>query len=76
MKEDELTRKRGNIGTFIIRVTHQQNSTWQGVVTWSEKNMSVPFKSVLELLKLMDSVINEDGKAASLKKPIFPVQGE
>jgi hypothetical protein len=32
--------------------------TWQGTITFLDTNQKIPFRSVLELLKLMDSAIN------------------
>ena len=34
-----------------------QNTTWQGTVTFLDTNQKIPFRSVLELIKLMDSAI-------------------
>ncbi|MCI9377488.1 MAG: hypothetical protein HFI06_02945 [Eubacterium sp.] len=41
--------------TFIIKILERRNSTWQGEVTWVEKNQTMHFRSALELLKLVDS---------------------
>ena len=41
--------------TFVVHIISQENATWQGQVTWAEKNKTVPFRSALELLKLIDS---------------------
>lgn len=43
--------------TFIVNVKYRQNATWQGTVTWVEEKQKASFRSVLELLKLMDSAI-------------------
>lgn len=59
MSDETLLRQHGDLGTFIIRVQHRQNSTWQGLVTWSEKNKTVAFRSVLELIKLVEGAIDE-----------------
>lgn len=34
-----------------------EKDTWQGKVTWAEKNRSQYFRSALELLKLMDRAL-------------------
>lgn len=62
MKDEELLKKHGDIGTFIIRVQHRQNSSWQGLVTWAEENKTVSFRSALELIKILDEVITTDEK--------------
>ena len=33
MKDEELLSKHGDLGTFIVRVQHRQNSSWQGRIT-------------------------------------------
>ena len=60
MKDGEFLQKHGDLGTFIVRVQNRQNSSWQGRVTWVEKNETVSFRSALELLKLMEEVLVEE----------------
>ena len=50
--------------TFCVNVLYRRNGTWQGQVTWVEGKKTVSFRSVLELLKLLESV----GDAASDRK--------
>ncbi|MEA4853912.1 MAG: hypothetical protein VB082_06525 [Christensenella sp.] len=52
---------KGNKATFIVQVQYRQNATWQGQVTWSERNMTKHFRSALELIKLIDSATEEAG---------------
>lgn len=59
--DTELLKKHGDRGTFIIRVQHRQHSSWQGVVTWTEQQKTVPFRSALELLKLIDEALDASG---------------
>lgn len=47
----------GTIATFHVRVLFRQNASWQGEVLWEEKGLSESFRSVLELLLLMDSAL-------------------
>lgn len=46
--------------SFIVNVSHQQNSTWQGTVTWVEENKTQSFRSALELIRLIDSTMEND----------------
>lgn len=46
--------------TFVVHVQFRQNATWQGTVKWAGQNQEQRFRSTLELLKIMDSVINAD----------------
>lgn len=45
--------------TVIVKILEEQNCTWQGTVTWVETGETVPFRSVLELIRLMDSAVGE-----------------
>lgn len=51
--------KKVQSGTFVVHVEYYQNATWQGEVTWAEKNKKQKFRSTLELLKLMDSALTD-----------------
>ncbi len=59
METQGLEGKKGDIGSFIIRVKYRQNTTWQGEVIWVEKDERKYFRSALELLKLIDSALEE-----------------
>ncbi|MDR1573514.1 MAG: hypothetical protein LBS24_04340 [Clostridiales Family XIII bacterium] len=55
-------RETGNIveqDTFVIRILNRQNATWQGVITRVDKKEKRSFRSLLELIKLIDSVLPE-----------------
>ena len=58
MKDEELLRQHGDMGSFIIRVQHRQNSSWQGRITWMEKNQTVYFRSVWEMMKLIENALD------------------
>jgi len=40
--------------TFEISVRYRENAEWQGRITWLEENRTLEFKSVLEMLKLIN----------------------
>lgn len=48
---------------FIVQITHQQNATWQGTVTWVDENRTQSFRSALELIRLIDSAVGEADEA-------------
>jgi len=52
----------GSKCTFEIAVRFRQNATWQGQITWAEKDLKQNFRSVLEMLRLMDEALMEDVK--------------
>ncbi len=58
MSDDNLLRKHGDLGTFIIRVQHRQNNSWQGRITWMEKNKTIYFRSIWEMIKLIASALD------------------
>ena len=51
--------REGKIATFAVRILFRQNASWQGSVTWLENDHSQSFRSVLELVLLMDSALQE-----------------
>ncbi len=50
----------GNSQNFVVTVRSQENHTWQGTVSWVEGKQQSNFRSVLELLHLMDSAITPE----------------
>lgn len=59
---EEILNKEGKEGTFVVHIKYRQNATWQGQVTWAEKKQTCSFRSALELLKLIDSALDEEKK--------------
>ena len=57
MSDRDLMKKHGELGTFVVHVQHRQNSSWQGRITWAEKNRTLCFRSAWELLKLIASAV-------------------
>ena len=55
----EFTTEHGEKATFVVSVMYCQNATWQGTVKWLEGGRTEKFRSLLELIKLMDSTIEE-----------------
>lgn len=58
MRDEELLSKHGDLGTFIVRVQHRQNSSWQGRVTWQDKDKTICFRSIWEMIKLLESALD------------------
>lgn len=76
MKDEELLMQHGDLGSFIIRVQHRQNSSWQGRLTWVEKDQTVNFRSVWEMVKLIDSAISTSCTPdADPKSPGWDMEG-
>ena len=49
--------KVNSTSTFEVSVKFMQNSTWQGQIHWIENNRKQSFRSVLEMLRLMDEAL-------------------
>lgn len=50
--------------TFVVQILNRQNATWQGVITWTEGRQTQPFRSALEMIRLIDSALTEEGGAS------------
>lgn len=46
------------LASFKLSVYFRHNASWQGNITWLEQSSEVQFRSVLELIKLIDSVLS------------------
>ena len=53
--------RRGNRATFELNVLFRQHSSWQGTLLWREQGREHSFRSVLELVLLMDSALRGPG---------------
>ena len=54
-----LQPQKGLVATFQIQLHFRQHSSWQGTVLWKERHTEQSFRSVLELILLMDSALQE-----------------
>lgn len=58
--------RKGAKATFEMQVLFRQYSSWQGVLIWKERDAEQSFRSVLELIFLLDSALREqEGSVAS-----------
>lgn len=48
------------LASFEINIIFRQNASWQGNLIWLDKNTSTTFRSFMELLTLLDSVLSEE----------------
>lgn len=58
--------QQGKRGTFLIQLIFRQNASWQGSITWVEGSGAQSFRSVLELILLIDSAMGGCGKEAEV----------
>ena len=45
---------------LLVEESLTDNASWQGQVTWADKNITKNFRSTLELIKLMDGAITPE----------------
>ena len=55
--------RRGNLATFEMQILFRQHASWQGNLIWRETGMEQSFRSVLELVILMDSALRSTGRS-------------
>ena len=56
-EEDFTDTRPGRAATFAVRILFRQNASWQGSVRWIEGGQEESFRSVLELIMLMDNAL-------------------
>jgi len=65
-KETIMDRNNNDAGgavknaTFILQVKFRRNASWQGEIRWVDKNITKPFRSTLELIRLLDNAIEQN----------------
>lgn len=57
-------KTKKNEFVFTMDIKSARNHTWQGTLFCAQKKKEVPFRSALELIRLLDSAIDleEDGE--------------
>ncbi|MBP3332948.1 MAG: hypothetical protein J6M35_02775 [Clostridia bacterium] len=49
--------KEGALATFSLKILFRQNASWQGSIYWHDGRQEERFRSVLDLLLLIDSAL-------------------
>ena len=57
----------GRCATFSVHVCARQNSSWQGRVRWLDGKREESFRSVLELMGFMESVLDIEEQSLRIK---------
>ncbi|MBD8990995.1 MAG: hypothetical protein EGQ87_08485 [Clostridiales bacterium] len=55
MPTSESGLPQGALATFHLQVLYRRNSSWQGKLAWTEQEQAQSFRSVLELITLIES---------------------
>lgn len=51
--------RKGILASFELQILFRQHTSWQGVILWREQHKEQSFRSVLELILLMDSALRQ-----------------
>ena len=58
--------RQGARATFELQILFRQHSSWQGLIVWQDKKIEQSFRSVLELILLMDSALRGMGRGEAV----------
>ena len=64
INQEGRRERAGASCSFNISVNCTHNATWQGQIRWVETKQEKAFRSVLEMLKLMDEAVTEGAEDA------------
>lgn len=53
----EFVPGTGKVATFSLQILFRRNSSWQGSITWLEGRQTQSFRSVLEMIALINSAL-------------------
>jgi hypothetical protein len=53
----DFVPENGRLATFLIKIIFLKNATWQGTITWVENGAEENFRSMREMIYLMDSAL-------------------
>ncbi len=62
------------LASFILRVQFRQNASWQGSLSWVEGRRAIAFRSVLEMVRLMEQAVqwaSDKTSSAIVRRPKF-----
>lgn len=47
------------LASFSVTILFRQNASWQGAITWNDRQLESHFRSALELISLMDGALSQ-----------------
>ena len=53
---------------FLLQILNTQNATWQGTATWVDGKRQESFRSALELIRLLDSVVDDQTQSENIDR--------
>lgn len=67
---EEIQKLGGRIMTRDVTFTSRLRSSWQGTVKWVDGQKELPFRSALELIKMMESALNLSEEEQNKEEPM------
>ena len=58
----------GALANFELTVLFRQHSSWQGILLWKEQQLELRFRSVLELVHLLNNALRSQERRNTLLK--------
>ena len=58
-KLPDSTYWEGEKATFALKILFRQNASWQGSIVWLDQKLEQSFRSVLELILLLDNALTQ-----------------
>ena len=58
----------GTNQTFLVHIVEDQNATWEGDITWLDQDKTEGFRSLLELIKLIDGAVGSEKKEEEMRR--------
>lgn len=55
--EEEMEFRIPGGTNFLVRIQFRQHATWQGTIQWLEVNKTLSFRSMLEMVHLMEEAV-------------------
>ena len=65
MEKRDNTEQQISLGgsTFLVRIQFQQNTSWQGTIQWLDGKQTKSFRSLLELILLINDTMEKSGSS-------------
>ena len=70
MQSQKVSSRKSKRNNFLIRMSDTENATWQGEILWLERKETVPFRSGLEMMCLIQSAVTTQNREAEAVPPL------
>lgn len=56
-RRSKISSPSGRLATLFFQVEFRNHASWQGKITWQERDVTFPFASELELISLLRQIV-------------------